>query len=143
MKAQELRIGNLVDVINRSGKVHFPNGIELRIISVGLFSAQCVPNEIETYRATSDVIMTIPISDLCPINITEEVLVRFGFECVYKSNIHSFYAIGRGTLSYYFWYDSNNQYASFGGTKISCKNVHSLQNLCFALTSSELNINNN
>ena len=74
-----LRIGNLVDVVNRSAKVHLPTGIILRVIAVGLFEVQCLLNDIKTHEATSDMIMTIPLSDIYPITLTTDLIKRFGF----------------------------------------------------------------
>ncbi len=76
----ELRIGNLVDIVNRSHEVHLPTGYVFRVIAIGLFDVQLLPNEVPTHEATSDVILTVPIRDLCGIKLTEELLLRMGFE---------------------------------------------------------------
>jgi hypothetical protein len=63
------------------------------------------------------------------IPLSEEVLMRLGFECSYKSNMHSVYSLGDGAISYYFWYGTGNSYLSIVGTKFICNTVHHLQNI--------------
>ena len=71
-----------------------------------------------------------------PIPLTEDWLLKLGFEKVYKSNIHSRYYLDG--LSYYFFYDTKRQYADCSGLLIECEFVHDLQNLFFALRKQEL-----
>jgi hypothetical protein len=75
-----------------------------------------------------------------PIPLTEEWLLKFGFEQVYKSKMHSTYYLDG--LSYSFWYDTKKQYANFRGVEFECEFAHELQNLFFALRKQELTLNN-
>jgi hypothetical protein len=74
-----------------------------------------------------------------PIALTEEWLVKFGFEKLYSSAIHTTFSNGT-ILSYYVWHKSGNQYADIYGAKVRCQYVHQLQNLYFALTGLELEV---
>ena len=79
----------------------------------------------------------IPVYE--PIPITEDLLIKLGFEEVYKSPIHSTYFLDG--LSYYFWYNDGRQYADFKGVQINCNYLHSMQNLHHSLTGKELELN--
>jgi len=112
MKAEELRIGNLVFLKSKNKVYEITSGYE---IDTGTES-----------------------NDFSPIPLTEEWLLRLGFEQAYKSPMHSTYWVEN--LSYYFWYDKKIQYADCKGRPIDCMYVHQLQNLYFALTQKELTI---
>lgn len=132
---KELRIGNLIDVINRKNSVHLPTGIELRIITVGMFDVMCVPNEINDTEITGDIIMTIPIRDLSPIPLTPEILNEFGFTiCVDVMHIVSDGNIYLPLVIY----EDHFKYITKNLQYIIIKHVHQLQNLYFALTGTEL-----
>lgn len=114
MKASEYRIGNWVS----NGEVEF------QLASKDIYHLDIYVNRV--------------IAN--PIPISPEWLERLGFECVYKSVIHSTYF--NNCMSYYFWNKPwnkpNKQYAEFNAAIIHCKYVHQLQNLYFALTGKEL-----
>lgn len=74
----ELRIGSILDVINPNAGHR--TGVTLRVIAIGIFKAQLVPNDIPTNEISGDVIMDIPLKDLCGIPLTEEWLRRGGFK---------------------------------------------------------------
>jgi hypothetical protein len=130
MKASELRIGNL---INSNGYCSYVYSIE-----------SAMPLQDKRY---SDKVLitlfngglsTIPIDECEPIHLTEEWLLKFGFN--YDSDIALYSKSGYdvcinddNSISYYL-----GEYGSW------CKNithVHQLQNLYFALTGEELIIN--
>jgi hypothetical protein len=113
MKVKELRIGNLVAHI---GSV-------------------CVLEEIgeEWVKVTNDQLNT-KIDDLIPIPLTEDWLVKFGFEVYdfdHKENQYRFkerlFVIRDGLFCDY-------------GSGVVLKYVHQLQNLYFALTGEELEL---
>ena len=122
IQANELRIGNLIywDIPEKLNVLH-------EVVGIRNGRPQTIPislgNRIEEYS---------------PIPLTEEILVKCGFEEVYKSPMHSTYWMER--LSYYFWYEKGNQYADCKGLQVNCKHLHQLQNLYFALTGEELTI---
>ena len=146
LKASDLRIGNLFDVINRTNEVHLPTGIVLRIISIGLFDVQCIPNEVKTHEATSDIIMTIPIRDLLPIKLTEDWLIRFGFtqQGTMFNKVHNngviVVSIKDNSVGIYSSKHSYSVGYGYNMGKIRIKTVHALQNLYHALTNEELTI---
>jgi hypothetical protein len=127
MEARELRIGNLV---------YFPN------------------NEIvEIYGVSKDIVIKnngcdfFPISviDVKPIPLTEQWLLKFGFEV---NEFHKNYKI---KVDYYHhsikfyeneWVYSNDVSDASCHTIASVNYVHQLQNIYFALTNEELTIKN-
>lgn len=117
MKANELRIGNWVASM-------FGKDIEVLGISRH--------NKIETDRMDED------IDTLKPIPLTEDWLLKFGFEfinevCGYADRLHIIYQTKDAFIFHPFC--TNDKYC-----QIEIKHVHQLQNLYFALTSEELTI---
>ncbi len=107
-----------------------------------------VNNNEEDYQITSATIAQLERGDSTakPILITEEWLLRLGFEQIYKSSMHSTYWIEN--LTYYFWYPyvstekKNSQYADFKGIRLNnCLYLHQLQNLYYAINGIELSVN--
>ena len=117
MKANELRIGN---------KVWFNDIFEWTITA----------DDIVAFESDSE--------QFKPINLTEEWLVRFGFERVEGNQWYNFYKLDNFKILIH-----TKDYSSMINWK-DCSiedrfnwNVHQLQNLYFALTGEELTINNN
>jgi hypothetical protein len=110
MKASELRVGNYVKFKG------------------------CDDKPFKVFRIDTTESSTFTTAE--PIPLTEEWLLRFGFEQEYKSQMHSVYFLNG--LSYYFWYKTNKQYAQFYSAQIEINYIHQLQNLYFALTGEEL-----
>ncbi len=131
MKAQDLRIGNLVDVINRSQEVHLPFNIIKKVGRIEFFNVDLY--DYEKPFAAQPLNWTVDIADLSPIPLTEEWLVKFGF----IKDFYGFVLDDKMSLSFStklspFWQDSP--------LSINIQYVHQLQNLYFALTGSELEI---
>lgn len=78
MKASELRIGNYVDTINRDREVHLPNNCPQKIGLIEFFKVELY--DIDIPFANQFVIDQTDISDLCGIPLTEDRLIKFGFE---------------------------------------------------------------
>jgi hypothetical protein len=138
MRLEELRLGNLVR-IDESDTSFEVNGINTYALSI---KDQTEDVWIENYC-------------FCPILLTEEWLIKFGFEkVIYESdetgysNDYELEIKGVGLISY----SDDFSCALFGSKESSkdelgflpnwdnCKHVHSLQNLYFALTGEELKI---
>lgn len=140
MKASELRIGNFLD---RNGLM------EVRVIA---------ESEIKVHDHFNNLfhLKWFEVDFFKPIPITEEWLLKFGFEktlinngvirqyfhdCTppkYRNNYGLFFRFGemRDEIYKMYWYASdpvNSNMHSF-----PCKYVHQLQNLYFALTGQEL-----
>jgi hypothetical protein len=130
IKATELRIGNTIQyhLIDNIGPVeeHVDEWVETNIDWEDL---QQVSENEEGFNEWHR-----------PIPLSEEVLMRLGFECSYKSNMHSVYSLGDGKISYYFWYGTGNSYLSIVGTKFICNTVHHLQNIVHDLLGHELEL---
>ena len=117
MKAQELRIGNWINL----------NGND--VISVmGDIQEICYEEVSPKY-----------INEYKPIPLTEEWLVKFGF--VFKKDQ---FVKGKIKLNYTIRILSTNERGAFREVKngIAVIHVHQLQNLFFALTAEELTTNN-
>jgi hypothetical protein len=118
MKASELRLGNLVSNMNPRH-----NDSILTIESIG------DNHEVNVFYRK------YLLSELEPIPLTEEWLLKFGWV---KSKEYQYY-----------WSDSNViidlNHAGYScllcGITVSLKHVHELQNLYFALTGEELTLN--
>ena len=147
MKASELRIGNLVKINNAllpetHGKTYSVYKLQKTFdfdfpSSAGIVS---LTDKVNMYTQFDQFIEPIPL--------TEEWLVRFGFE---KRDIPSL-----GMIRYFIWIDKIRrpknvkfeQFAVdlislryiFSNPQIKIKHVHQLQNLYFALTGEELTI---
>jgi hypothetical protein len=130
MKASELRIGNLV-------YKYYPSGIEIEAV-----------NEINSYFVNG-----IGISAIEPIPLTEEWLLKFGFEHQNKYDLESNLYSKKLNSKYCFTIYSKTETLDFKtkfigwkvlniGFDLKIEHVHSLQNLYHALTGEELTIKN-
>lgn len=121
IKAEELKIGNLIQDLEI--EPYYFEVEELRkYVGYSIWAF---------YRKGS-----VKAKEVEPIPLTEEWLVRFGFEkqmaWTYRKHIS-----GNNYLVYYLgekgWSINNKNYSDF-----NCQYVHQLQNLYFALTQTEL-----
>jgi len=126
MKATELRIGNLVKVSNNTINI-------FNITCVGL-TYVFLTDEYEDYDSTPE--------DLIPIPLTEEWLLKFGFEKPTNEKPYNFKISAVAFLHSEF----QNELKCFNGNKLlfsmPCEYVHQLQNIFFALCGKELTIKN-
>ena len=125
MKANELRIGNYIEFDSsvRTLVIEDEQGfIEVR--SIG----ESGVNEWSDYGASGCV------SNPKPIPLTEEWLIKFGFEKLEGWDDMYYFKIG--DFQVYEYNVSGYEYDDF-----NIKHVHQLQNLYFALTGEELKIN--
>ena len=117
MKASELRLGNWVEQ---------PND--------GVTRVTAVLNDLQIKTETGYV------DKYCrPIPLTEEWLLKFGFETwetEVSLQIYDFWQLYNLKIAIY----KGNFYTDINAKKIFIKHVHQLQNLYFALTSEELTI---
>ena len=130
MQANELRIGNLVDI-----------GKEFNILELVDFADMYENNTLEHYQ---------------PIPLTEDWLLKFGFESTYEEFDEEDFPC---VVEYWLFTDSVTRfeidYATKTGYTVNIANVptghaliirrkleyvHQLQNLFFALTGTELNL---
>jgi hypothetical protein len=122
MKASELRIGNLVDLGNRIAKV-----IEINHLACVVVDLEETQDTIEDYERTK------------PIPLTEEWLLKFGFELDIEDDGYSkgkYKASVSDEGCIFFIYDSY-----YPIEICEFKYIHQLQNLYFALTGEELILN--
>ena len=126
MKANELRLGNYVEyqVENyQLASIHSDNTIRLK----------CDDETHKNYSHGS--IGCYGLRELKPIPLTEEWLIKFGFECVDTSDDHHYYLDSKHGFSL-------NRSFQHLDCEYDLEYVHQLQNLFFALTGEELTINN-
>lgn len=142
VRVQELRIGNLFNIIDRSREVHLPSNLIGKVGGIGRFDVFLYRHDQPFY--VQDKNWYIPIADLSPIPLTEEWLVKFGFEIETKYS-HSMgykknYKVYRKDLFTYngiqaaWWFDNKV-------LRIQPEYAHQLQNLFHTLTGEELTIN--
>lgn len=122
MKANELRIGNWITEPLSDDKNPFQIW--------GIY-----------HEKGNDKINNLPITYFEPIPLTEEWLLKFGFELDYKSDYSISYGhIKNCKFSYKFNITENKSWLEYHGGAIECKYAHQLQNIYFALTGEELAI---
>ena len=119
MKANELRIGNLILV---DGEITEITGIKKSTVSF------------------SDGFQMFIAGGLEPISLTEEWLLKFGFDITVDHPGRKLYEHdGECPL----WFSDKRGITDFYASRVrirECKYVHQLQNLYFALTGEELTI---
>jgi len=117
MKATELRLGNLV--LYNNEQTHIINGYDIADLDID------------------------PIEDsFTPIPLTEEWLLKFGFEKNDWKEIGKLFYYGWAKDSFLIESTRDNTFFCLDGKpETVIKYVHQLQNLYFALTGEELKIN--
>lgn len=129
MEIKELRIGNLVDT------VYEPKKVRITSIRDGFVSA----------NFSDKVIETISLKSINPIPLTEEILLKCGFEA--KSIYDNFILNGIEIMSTIRIISTNERKSFYldgnipDFIKIKIESLHQLQNIYFALTGEELEIN--
>jgi len=119
MKAEELRIGNLVLIpYNKSNKQE--GFYEATISQIGDFGAYIKPEDYE------------------PILLTEEWLLKFGFEWKQIKDLSS-YTLPKLEL-YHYSSNNNKIFFEYADGEVELKYVHQLQNLYWVLCGEELTI---
>jgi len=118
MKANELRIGNLVTLQETIFKVIKIDGEDYSVIAKAI-NKDCPDNVVES---------------LMPIPLTKEWLLKFGFEKKITSDVFPTFFKNKINVN------DRVVYVSEYGFLNHIKNVHQLQNLYYALTGEELTI---
>jgi hypothetical protein len=132
IKANELRIGNMFYPIDRTGEVHLPINIPYK---VGQYYLDAVRGYMIDEIITGVVTLKFfKLRDISPIPLTEEWLVRFGFEK--SSNGYFKFPLEIRGLNLVFF---GNKFSK-RGLNLTIQHVHQLQNLYFALTGEELEL---
>ena len=120
MKASELRIGNWVN-----DPIHNKCNFQIEMfLGIDYFQPLTIDPDEE---------LTLKISECEPIPLTEEWLLKFGFE-------NGNYFILNDVIIYKDYNDKYRYEYNYG--QLWVKHVHQLQNLYFALTGEELTLNN-
>lgn len=139
IKTNELRVGNLVYIINRNSEVHLPNKIPFKVLTIGL-DVECLMYKIKP--VTVEKWNKYYYKDLSSIEVTDKTLENLGFYLDYDGGHYRRYCINGNDdcFRFYVTLDSEgcNYYISDFGTFKHIKGVHQLQNLYFALTGCEL-----
>lgn len=139
MKANELRIGNLV-LEKRKCKISGICGMPDKDTILDVYRS--VNGVYDNYVVFDDFPTTMPIEALSPIPLTEELLLRCGFEKSVDS-----YSVGGVTLVllndafsllHGLDFDVFNAIIKFKNCEV--EHLHQLQNLYFSLTGEELDV---
>ena len=116
LSATELRIGNLVGI---ASSLNFSIGKVTLISNNRILLENKISNKNHKF---------------IPVELTEELLLRLGFEKDNELNFVKF------SFKVHFWSRYNSYMYGWIGGNIELKYVHQLQNLYFALTGEELTI---
>lgn len=130
IKSNELRIGNLVNLILRRTEVHLPQITPFVVSEITHFNAHLYNAEEKHYEVTA---FEVPIADLSPIPLTEEWLVKFSIEYTDTKTENGYrLQVGNAIIGF-------KDTVHYMGQPLShIRYVHQLQNLYFALTGTEL-----
>ena len=123
LSATELRIGNLVTFNHKWDILCTVKQIQQYDIRVSFETQPNLMNALSTHP-----------ENFIPIELTEEWLLKFGFEKDNELNFVKF------SFKVHFWSNYNSYMYGWVGGNIELKYVHQLQNLYFALTGEELTI---
>lgn len=117
MEAKELRLGNWINYLG-SGEVQIKD-------------AKALFNSMEQFN--------YPHSKVTPIPLTEQWLIKFGFEYRTDTGFDGWYSnpiLGESIRIF----EVENKWYKYSSAHIVIKHVHQLQNLYFALTGEELGL---
>jgi hypothetical protein len=120
MNIKELRIGNLL--LDHLGRILKVAGIKDDYIYCELSNGEKLKYNIKTFK---------------PINLTEEFLLKFGFDVVYGWDDYRGFIKDEVEIECDYNY---KEFTNFINKKI--KYIHQIQNLYFSLTGNELTLNN-
>lgn len=153
ISASDLRRGNLFYMVSRKGEIHLPVDFPLKVVALPFDKIQCVgANENE---ATVVEWKEVDYRDSSPIPLTEEWLIKLGFEVIADgyNSLLSFYGHKHFSLSWFLVknkeINSYNIAVNFSGFNNNsyCPNkdnnifhVHELQNTIRYVTGKELTV---
>lgn len=143
IKASELRIGNYVDIINRSNEVHLPLGVIKQVGQIG-FSQTAV------YELGNFAVLTshqiVENRDLLSIKLTEDLAKRLGLKEHKVDSNFSFWHIGVNPLTKDWLFclskHKDDDYFFFQNAYHKIMYVHHAQNLAYDLAGLELTFKN-
>ena len=118
LNADDLRIGNLVEYEN------------------AIFEIDIIAREFPSLNTIAYGVGVVRWIDLKPIPLTEEWLLKFGFQKLYD-NYYLLY-VGSLTINYYYNYSGSTWKFMLEEQLLDIKYVHEVQNLYYSLTKTEL-----
>jgi len=130
MKANELRIGNMVNLIDRKGPVHIPMSTAFKVLQIGLFNSLILEQTLNP--AQTENWPRVTNGDLSPIPITREWMIKLGFANSKPGKWE------HGVMPIEIYWNERMKFYYGNAVGISLEYVHQLQNLYFALTGEEL-----
>ena len=149
IKPNELRIGNLVNLLSSPEPVSIPVGLVMKI-------SEILKDGVTAYDHKEPYTLTIPYQRIDGIPVTEEILIKFGFrksDSPYSDK--PAYAFGKDASTYVwcegaFYKPLSAANGAFAFVRITpaiytpyqsnCKYVHQLQNFVFYFTGTEISI---
>ena len=139
MNANELRIGNFI-FFDSQLKI----GKHLEVATIENYGVRAF-NGIVDEKGNRHLTALIPFSVVEPIPLTEELLLKFGFEISRSFNgidakINDFYLWKGDGWDYWDYSTVNDRWQKCNEVNVEIKHVHQLQNLYFALTGEELQL---
>lgn len=134
MESKDLRIGNLFYKIDRTQKVHMPIEVPMVVAEIGIPFVKFYPLGTPIHQVVN--YFNVELFSMTPITLTEEWLVKFGFEEVkpLPNDEHKWSTYSKNGVHIDLPYFEFN----LEEITIEIKSVHQLQNLYYALTQTEL-----
>lgn len=128
---KQLRLGNIVQDINRCGNVHLPNNIPLYVYSIRNTTIQlCREKDIPTLIPKP---FDSPVFDVCGLPLTKDWLLNFGFKSSPGSDIYCEWTKDDFTII-----ESYKKFYFKELVKINFEYVHQLQNFYFDMKGLEV-----
>ncbi len=137
MKVTELRIGNLVTLDDKMRKECWENQIHAHN---DFFEVKTIYSDGDVSLQLDDEIIELSEDEIDPIPLTEEWLLKAGFEKINHINGYSFFYYKRKRNSNMTSISIYDSHTTIGNTSTipHCEYIHQLQNLYFTLTQKEL-----
>lgn len=135
INANELRIGNIVEIDRGIGKVV--------MISTEEYSEWNDSEDFNVRVEVNGIYYSCSENELSPILLTEEILLKCGYNLVYSSRFTKSYEHSElPKMKYKYKCLGNCGFIYYQNTCIMCiESLHQLQNLYFTITGKELTVN--
>ena len=132
IQKQDLRIGNKVNIIDRSNEVHLVNPFVFEIVEIKAFTVSLILSATKDYSTPQYI--EVKYSDISPIPLTEELLVK---NCKFTNAVNKTFIKDHLIIHL----DESISWFVDGLRLIPIVGLHHLQNVYYYKHNQELTIN--